>query len=57
MSEAQLEGLYAGLTRLATLPEDELHALQDTGAHYGQGFLFARPAYPMPAVTWPPAVA
>jgi len=27
MSEAQLEGLYAGLTRLATLPEDELHAL------------------------------
>ena len=27
----------------------------DTGAHYGQGFLFARPAYPMPAVTWPPA--
>jgi len=27
MSEAQLERLYAGLTRLATLPEDELQAL------------------------------
>ncbi len=34
--------------------EDELSALRDTGAHYGQGFLFARPAYPMPTVTWPP---
>jgi EAL domain-containing protein (putative c-di-GMP-specific phosphodiesterase class I) len=35
--------------------ESELSALRDTGAHYGQGFLFARPAYPMPAVTWPPS--
>jgi EAL domain-containing protein (putative c-di-GMP-specific phosphodiesterase class I) len=35
--------------------ECELSALRDTGAHYGQGFLFARPAYPMPAVTWPPS--
>jgi EAL domain-containing protein (putative c-di-GMP-specific phosphodiesterase class I) len=35
--------------------EDELSALRDTGAHYGQGFLFARPAYPMPPVTWPPS--
>ena len=35
--------------------ESELHALSDTGAHYGQGFLFARPAFPMPAVTWPPS--
>ena len=34
--------------------DDELDALRDTGAHYGQGYLFARPAYPMPAVTWPP---
>lgn len=35
--------------------EDELSALRDTGAHYGQGFLFARPAYPAPPVTWPPS--
>jgi hypothetical protein len=27
MSEAQLERLYAGLTRLASLPEKELHGL------------------------------
>jgi len=36
--------------------EDELHALSDTGAHYGQGYLFARPAFPMPPVTWPPTM-
>ena len=35
--------------------EGELSALRDTGAHYGQGYLFARPAYPMPAITWPPS--
>jgi EAL domain-containing protein (putative c-di-GMP-specific phosphodiesterase class I) len=35
--------------------ESEFDALRDTGAHLGQGFLFARPAYPMPAVTWPPS--
>lgn len=35
--------------------EDELSALRDTGAHYGQGFLFARPSYPIPLVTWPPS--
>lgn len=35
--------------------EDEFSALRDTGAHYGQGFLFARPAYPMPTVSWPPS--
>lgn len=33
---------------------DEYSALRDTGTHYGQGFLFARPGFPMPAVTWPP---
>lgn len=33
----------------------EFHAIQDTGAQYGQGFLLARPAFPIPKVTWPPA--
>jgi EAL domain-containing protein (putative c-di-GMP-specific phosphodiesterase class I) len=33
--------------------EDELHAVIDTGAHYGQGYLFARPAFPIPQPSWP----
>jgi hypothetical protein len=28
--------------------------LVETGAHYGQGFLFARPGYPLPEIRWPP---
>jgi EAL domain-containing protein (putative c-di-GMP-specific phosphodiesterase class I) len=31
---------------------EEMHAVIDTGAHYGQGYLFARPALPAPAVDW-----
>jgi EAL domain-containing protein (putative c-di-GMP-specific phosphodiesterase class I) len=33
---------------------DEFAAVCDSGAQYGQGFLFARPSYPVPAITWPP---
>jgi EAL domain-containing protein (putative c-di-GMP-specific phosphodiesterase class I) len=33
---------------------EEFATLQAIGVHYGQGYLFARPAYPMPLVTWPP---
>jgi EAL domain-containing protein (putative c-di-GMP-specific phosphodiesterase class I) len=33
---------------------DELSAVVDAGADYGQGFLLARPAFPPPSVTWRP---
>lgn len=33
---------------------DEFLAICDSGAQYGQGYLLARPSFPMPAVTWPP---
>jgi EAL domain-containing protein (putative c-di-GMP-specific phosphodiesterase class I) len=34
----------------------ELGAVIDTGVQYGQGFLLARPAFPVPPVSWPPGV-
>jgi EAL domain-containing protein (putative c-di-GMP-specific phosphodiesterase class I) len=34
---------------------DEYSAICDTGAQYGQGYLFARPAFPVPVVSWPPS--
>jgi EAL domain-containing protein (putative c-di-GMP-specific phosphodiesterase class I) len=33
---------------------DEYRAVCDSGARFGQGYLFARPTFPMPAITWPP---
>jgi len=32
---------------------DELQAVIDSGAHLVQGYLLARPAYPVPSVYWP----
>ena len=32
---------------------DELQAVIAAGAHFGQGYLLARPAFPLPSVTWP----
>jgi EAL domain-containing protein (putative c-di-GMP-specific phosphodiesterase class I) len=32
---------------------DELSALRDTGAEFAQGFLFARPSFPIPHASWP----
>lgn len=32
---------------------DEFHAVCDSGAEYGQGYLFARPSFPMPPIVWP----
>jgi EAL domain-containing protein (putative c-di-GMP-specific phosphodiesterase class I) len=33
--------------------EEEFAALRDTGADFAQGFLFARPNYPIPPISWP----
>jgi EAL domain-containing protein (putative c-di-GMP-specific phosphodiesterase class I) len=33
--------------------EGEYRALADTGVQYAQGYLFARPAFPAPEVSWP----
>ena len=32
---------------------DELSAVIDSGAHYAQGYLLARPNYPLPPAKWP----
>ena len=32
---------------------EELEAVQAAGAHFGQGYLLARPAFPPPEVSWP----
>ena len=32
---------------------DELSAVIDTGAHFAQGYLLARPSYPLPTPKWP----
>jgi EAL domain-containing protein (putative c-di-GMP-specific phosphodiesterase class I) len=33
---------------------DELSAVRDSGAQYGQGYLLGRPSFPKPRITWPP---
>lgn len=33
---------------------DEYMAVRDCGAQCGQGYLFARPSFPLPRVEWPP---
>ena len=35
---------------------EELEAVQEAGAHFGQGYLLARPAFPPPPITWPVSV-
>ena len=32
---------------------EEFKAIGDTGAHFGQGYLFAKPAFPLPEINWP----
>lgn len=36
---------------------DELKAVRDGGAEFGQGFLLARPGYPIPTPVWPSAAS
>jgi EAL domain-containing protein (putative c-di-GMP-specific phosphodiesterase class I) len=31
---------------------EELKAVLDSGAHYGQGYSLARPAFPLPTYDW-----
>jgi EAL domain-containing protein (putative c-di-GMP-specific phosphodiesterase class I) len=35
---------------------EELDAVREAGAHFGQGYLLARPAFPPPETTWPAAM-
>ena len=35
---------------------EELEAVQEAGAHFGQGYLLAKPAFPPPPITWPGSV-
>src|SRR5262249_34072092 len=46
--------LGASVVPEAIEPHGEYSAICDTGARYGQGYLFARPAFPTPQVSWPP---
>jgi EAL domain-containing protein (putative c-di-GMP-specific phosphodiesterase class I) len=32
----------------------EYEAVRESGAQFGQGYLFARPSFPIPTVSWPP---
>ena len=36
--------------------KNELSAVMAAGADYGQGYLLARPAFPLPPITWPEGV-
>lgn len=62
-SQTRLHKLVTSIVRLCESLEakvvaegietiEEMQAVIDTGAHYGQGFLFARPAAPAPTVDW-----
>jgi EAL domain-containing protein (putative c-di-GMP-specific phosphodiesterase class I) len=47
------DGLGARVVAEGIETVDELKAIRDTGAHFGQGYLMARPGYPIPEVSWP----
>lgn len=45
--------LHADVVAEGIETASELEAVRDAGAHYGQGYLLARPATPPPPITWP----
>ncbi len=47
------EDLGAGVVAEGIETLGELTAIRDAGAHYAQGYLLARPSYPIPNVSWP----
>ena len=47
------EGLGARVVAEGIETVEELKAVREVGVHYVQGYLLARPAYPMPEVDWP----
>jgi EAL domain-containing protein (putative c-di-GMP-specific phosphodiesterase class I) len=48
------EQLGAAVVAEGIETRDELMAVCDSGAQYGQGFLLAKPSFPVPNITWPP---
>jgi EAL domain-containing protein (putative c-di-GMP-specific phosphodiesterase class I) len=50
------EGLGATVVAEGIETADELQAVRDAGVHYGQGYLLARPGFPLPRVSWPAPV-
>jgi EAL domain-containing protein (putative c-di-GMP-specific phosphodiesterase class I) len=46
--------LGAGVVAEGIETPDELSAVRDAGAQYGQGYLLGRPGFPMTPITWPP---
>jgi EAL domain-containing protein (putative c-di-GMP-specific phosphodiesterase class I) len=47
------EELGAAVVAEGIETREEFRAACDAGAHYGQGYLFARPAFPVPPIHWP----
>jgi EAL domain-containing protein (putative c-di-GMP-specific phosphodiesterase class I) len=47
------EGMGAKVVAEGIETVEELRAVQEAGADYGQGYLLARPAFPPPTVYWP----
>jgi EAL domain-containing protein (putative c-di-GMP-specific phosphodiesterase class I) len=47
------EELGASVVAEGIETREEFRACVDSGAHFGQGYLFARPSFPVPPIHWP----